>query len=217
MSALLFLSVCAASAVADGDFCFPRGFGGTENPICLSWARNGADFELQMNCPPDGHPEFSVGWCAVGLSTATPPGAPLPATWGMWPAEVFHLQATRSAAGSAPVVELTDRLTVGARLPACMPTQASQLLSAHVDAATGVRSTLLPFCAFARWVPDSDVAVAQRRGSDFMIGCTLQTLGDGDALTPIALTLIDVGNPVPETTCSSVGDFCSVPQKCTAQ
>jgi hypothetical protein len=140
MNALLFLSVCAASAVADGDFCFPRGFGGTENPICLSWARNGADFEFAMNCTPDGHPEFSVGWCAVGLSTATPPGAPLPATWGMWPAEVFHLQATRSAAGSAPVVELTDRLTVGARLPACMPTQASQLLSAHVDAATGVLS-----------------------------------------------------------------------------
>jgi hypothetical protein len=61
------------------------------------------------------------------------------------------------------------------------------------------------------------LAVAQRRGSDFMIGCTLQTLGDGDALTPIALTLIDVGNPVPETTCTSVGDFCSVPQKCTSQ
>ncbi len=33
-----------------------------------------------------------------------------------------------------------------------------------LDVATGVRSTLLPFCSFARWVPDSDVAVAQRRG-----------------------------------------------------
>jgi hypothetical protein len=61
------------------------------------------------------------------------------------------------------------------------------------------------------------LALAQRRGVDFMIGCTLQTLGDGDALTPIDLGLIDVGNPVPETNCNSVGDFCAIPQKCSSQ
>lgn len=61
------------------------------------------------------------------------------------------------------------------------------------------------------------LALAQRRGVDFMIGCTLQTLGDGNALTPIDLGLIDVGNPVPETNCNSVGDFCAIPQKCTSQ
>jgi hypothetical protein len=61
------------------------------------------------------------------------------------------------------------------------------------------------------------LAVAQRRGADFMIGCTVQTLGDGNALTPIDLALIDVGNPVPETTCNSVGDFCALPPKCTSQ
>ena len=33
-----------------------------------------------------------------------------------------------------------------------------------LDVASGTRSTLLPFCSFARWVPHSDVAVAQRRG-----------------------------------------------------
>lgn len=60
------------------------------------------------------------------------------------------------------------------------------------------------------------LALAQRKGADFMIGCTLQTLGDGDALTPIDLGLIDVGNPVPETNCNSVGDFCAIPQKCTS-
>jgi hypothetical protein len=61
------------------------------------------------------------------------------------------------------------------------------------------------------------LALAQRRGVDFMIGCTLQTLGDGDAPTPIDLALIDVGNPVPDTNCNSVGDFCAIPQKCTSQ
>lgn len=61
------------------------------------------------------------------------------------------------------------------------------------------------------------LALAQRRGVDFMIGCTLQTLGEGDAPTPIDLGLIDVGNPVPDTNCNSVGDFCAIPQKCTSQ
>ena len=33
-----------------------------------------------------------------------------------------------------------------------------------LNTATGARSTLLPYCSFASWVPGSDVAVAQRRG-----------------------------------------------------
>ena len=52
------------------------------------------------------------------------------------------------------------------------------------------------------------LAIAQRSGQDFMIGCTLQSFGDGDAALPIALALIDVAVPVPETTCSTVSDFC---------
>lgn len=59
------------------------------------------------------------------------------------------------------------------------------------------------------------LAIAQRKGADFMIGCAIQTLGEGDAPLPIDLALIDVSNPVPETNCSSVGDFCASPPKCT--
>lgn len=59
------------------------------------------------------------------------------------------------------------------------------------------------------------LAVAQRKAVDFLIGCTIQTLGDGNALVPINLGLIDVGNPVPDTPCTSVSDFCSM--KCPAQ
>jgi hypothetical protein len=58
-------------------------------------------------------------------------------------------------------------------------------------------------------------AVAQRKGTDFMLGCSIQTFGQGDAPLPVALSLVDVGNFVPETTCSSVGDFCAL--KCPAQ
>jgi hypothetical protein len=59
------------------------------------------------------------------------------------------------------------------------------------------------------------LAVAQRRGEDFMIGCAIQTIGNGDAPVPIAMSLIDVGNTVPDTSCASVSDFCSL--KCPAQ
>ncbi len=61
------------------------------------------------------------------------------------------------------------------------------------------------------------LALAQRGGVDFMIGCSLQTLGDGDALTPIDLSLVDVGIPVPETTCNSLHDYCTSPKACATR
>lgn len=59
------------------------------------------------------------------------------------------------------------------------------------------------------------LAIAQRRESDFMIGCAIQTFGQGDAPVPIAMALVDPANPVPDTKCASVSDFCTV--KCTTQ
>lgn len=57
------------------------------------------------------------------------------------------------------------------------------------------------------------LAVAQRKDrnnelQDFMLGCSVQTLGDGDAPIPVRLALIDVRTPVPETNCATVGDYC---------
>jgi len=53
------------------------------------------------------------------------------------------------------------------------------------------------------------LAIAQRGGEDFMIGCTTQTVGDGDLPLPISMTLVNLSTPVPPTTCVSVGDFCA--------
>lgn len=57
------------------------------------------------------------------------------------------------------------------------------------------------------------LAVAQRKDrndqlQDFMVGCSIQTLGDGDAPLPVRLALLNVGTPVPETNCATVGDYC---------
>lgn len=58
------------------------------------------------------------------------------------------------------------------------------------------------------------LAIAQRKNSedkvvDFMIGCVVATIGDGNAPVPIELSLIDVAQPVPPTTCGSVGEWCA--------
>lgn len=53
------------------------------------------------------------------------------------------------------------------------------------------------------------LAVAQRKAVDFMAGCVIQTLGDGDAPSEINLSLLDVSISVPDTTCSSVTEFCT--------
>ena len=52
------------------------------------------------------------------------------------------------------------------------------------------------------------LAVAKRKTNDFLIGCSIQTFGDGDAPLDIDLALVDVGVSVPDTPCATVGDFC---------
>lgn len=60
------------------------------------------------------------------------------------------------------------------------------------------------------------LAIAQRKNGeridDFMIGCALMTIGDGDAPLAIPLRLVSVNAPIPPSTCASVGDFCE--QRC---
>ena len=49
---------------------------------------------------------------------------------------------------------------------------------------------------------------------DFLIGCAIMTIGDGDAPVAIPMRLINVNFPVPPTKCASVGDFCATDGKC---
>lgn len=58
------------------------------------------------------------------------------------------------------------------------------------------------------------MAVGQRAAVDFLIGCVIQTFGEGDAPLDIDLTLIDVGQAVPSTDCKSVSAACTE-GKCT--
>lgn len=57
------------------------------------------------------------------------------------------------------------------------------------------------------------LAIAQKKDRqdqlrDFLIGCAIMTIGDGDAPLPIPLRLVTVSAPVPPTTCGSVGEYC---------
>jgi hypothetical protein len=58
------------------------------------------------------------------------------------------------------------------------------------------------------------LAIGQRRQGDtggtkdFLIGCAIMKIGDGDAPVSIPVRLVNVNQPVPSTKCASVGDFC---------
>jgi hypothetical protein len=58
------------------------------------------------------------------------------------------------------------------------------------------------------------LAVAQKKDRDdnlrdFMIGCSVMTIGDGDAPLPIPVRLVSVNLPVPPTDCTTVGEYCA--------
>ena len=45
---------------------------------------------------------------------------------------------------------------------------------------------------------------------DFLIGCTVQTIGDGSFVLSVPVTLVDVSQAVPDPgDCDSVGDYCA--------
>ncbi len=57
------------------------------------------------------------------------------------------------------------------------------------------------------------LVIAQRKDrsgelQDFLIGCAVMTIGDGDAPLPVALRIISPQQPVPDTQCGSVGEYC---------
>ncbi len=54
----------------------------------------------------------------------------------------------------------------------------------------------------------SFLAVGQRNGSDFLIGCAAQTLSDSNSVVVIPLTLESNTESVPTTSCTSLSSFC---------
>jgi hypothetical protein len=58
----------------------------------------------------------------------------------------------------------------------------------------------------------SFLAVAQKSGTDFLIGCAAQTLSDTNSNVGIPLTLASETASVPATSCSMLSTFCS--KKC---
>lgn len=59
------------------------------------------------------------------------------------------------------------------------------------------------------------MGIGRRGADDFLVGCVIQTFGDGDAPLEIELSLVDVTLPVPTTDCTSVSQACEA--RCTRQ
>ena len=62
--------------------------------------------------------------------------------------------------------------------------------------------------------PKAILAIGLRKANnqfnDFLIGCTVQTIGDGSFVLNVPVTLVDIATSVPDPgDCDSVGDYCS--------
>lgn len=58
------------------------------------------------------------------------------------------------------------------------------------------------------------LAIASRKGEDFLLGCVVGTFAEGSAPVSIRLDLVDASQPVPDSQCATVADFCQ--RRCTA-
>jgi hypothetical protein len=52
------------------------------------------------------------------------------------------------------------------------------------------------------------LAVGQRGGEDYLIGCAVEPIGDGDAPVPIQLTMFSSTVAVPSTSCQQLSQKC---------
>jgi hypothetical protein len=98
---------------------------------------------------------------------------------------------------------ITARLTGDAVVPAVPPAPAANICEMRA----GRKPVPVPYGEHAL------VAIAQKKDKqdqlkDFLIGCAIMTVGDGDAPLPIPVRLVSVNQPVPATTCGSVGEYC---------
>jgi hypothetical protein len=52
------------------------------------------------------------------------------------------------------------------------------------------------------------LAVAQKAGADYLIGCAVQNVGEGSTQVPVQLALASTTVSVPPTPCASLSDHC---------
>jgi hypothetical protein len=70
------------------------------------------------------------------------------------------------------------------------------------DLAAGQGQVTIPYGARAI------LAVAQKGGTDFLVGCAIENIGEGSTQVPVQLALSSTTVDVPATTCASLGDHC---------
>lgn len=101
---------------------------------------------------------------------------------------------------------ITQRLTTPTGLSPVVPAGPAVTLC---DMAAGARSLEVPYGEHAILAIGQRQASPQAPITDFLIGCAVMTIGDGDAPLDVPLGLVSIAEGVPATTCASVGDLCA--------
>jgi hypothetical protein len=116
---------------------------------------------------------------------------------------VFDVKSPADRAGLCQDL-ITERLTSPDTLePSVPPAPAANICEMRA----GRKPVTIPYGEHAL------LAIAQRKDrtdqvKDFLIGCAIMTVGEGDAPLPILVRLVSINAPVPTTTCGSVGEYC---------
>lgn len=151
----------------------------------------------------------ALAWTIPLAACTLPAGAPTEGTYTLqFPstAAAVAVESIQLFVFDMPTIQ-RDRASycaslIRARRNATLPKSVAQTAPASVcDLERGARATF-PYGEHAV------LAVARRAGSDLLMGCTVQTFGDGDAPLPITLALVDVAHPVPQTRCTTLGAYC---------
>ncbi len=117
---------------------------------------------------------------------------------------VFDVKSPDQRAGLCEEL-ISARLTTPASLSPSVPASPAANIC---EMLAGRKPVKIPYGEHAL------LAIAQRKNAqgqveDFLIGCAIMTIGNGDAPLSIPVRLVSVNVPVPATTCGSVGEYCA--------
>jgi hypothetical protein len=106
-------------------------------------------------------------------------------------------------AADAGLTTCTDLVIARRSKQALPPTIAESTLVTPCDMAAGRGQVSVSYG------PRAVLAVAERGGADYLIGCAVQQVGAGNAQVPVQLALATTTVAVPPTTCASLTDHCA--------
>jgi hypothetical protein len=145
--------------------------------------------------------------CTSGTSASSPSGGTytitFPSTAAAVASDSVQVLVFDAGKDSASVEDLCPNLVLMRKNNQQLPPRLLEVPPASpCDLLGGSGTMTIPYGSHAL------LAVAEREGKDFLIGCAIENVTQNSELSPIDLTLVDDQSTVPATTCAQLSAFC---------